>query len=42
MIRGMECLSPGDRLKEMCLFSLERRKLWEHIIAAIPVTEGNL
>ena len=40
MIRGLEQISKG-RMTEMCLFSLEKRRLQEDLTAAFQV-EGSL
>jgi len=41
MIQGMEDLSYKDRLRELGLVSLEKRRLWENLIAAFQYLKGS-
>ena len=39
MIRGLEYLSYEDRLRELGMFNLEKRRLWGDLVAAFQYLE---
>lgn len=40
MTGGLDHLSSKERLRELVLFSLEKRMLWEYLIAAFQYMKG--
>lgn len=41
MIRGLKHILCGDKLKELELFSLKKRRLWKHLIMATQYQKGD-
>ena len=42
MLRGLEHLSCKDRLRELGLFSLEKRRMQGDFTVAFPLLEGSI